>query len=65
MGSVAIMELALLTDSDTSSGQGWAGTGIIPGADCLMNNYREPGPGPGAIISGSAAGDKGCQQGNV
>lgn len=61
MGSVAIMELPLLTDSDSSSGQGR----IIPGADCLMNNYREPGPGPGAIISGSGAGDKGCHQGNV
>ena len=61
MGSVTIMELQLLT---VTAPVGWAGTRIIPGADCLMNNYQELGPG--AIISGSGAGDKrGCQQGNV
>ena len=53
MGSVTIMELQLLT---VTAPVGWAGTRIIPGADCLMNNYQEPGPG--AIISGSGAGDK-------
>ena len=65
MGSVTIMELQLLT---VTAPVGWAGTRIIPGADCLMNNYpvtSDQAPGPPTIISGDPGDKEGCQQGNV